>query len=168
MRHQPLVGWCCDRGRFFGGTVAIIDDVSTQLKQAMKAREKVKVGALRGIRAGLLEAMKADGSDTVSDEAAVALLRRLAKQRKESIEAYEAGGREELAAQERAELAVIETFLPSLADEATTRAWVVEAVAKTGATEMRDMGKVMGALMGAHKGELDGKLANRLVREALS
>lgn len=146
----------------------IIDDVSAQLKEAMKARDKVRTTALRSIRAGLIEAMKADGSDTVSDEAATTLLRRLAKQRTESIEAYEAGGREELAAQEREELAVIEAFLPKLADEATTRAWVQEAIAKTGAESMRDMGKVMGVLMGAHKGELDGKLANGIVKELLS
>ncbi len=147
--------------------MAIIDDVSTQLKEAMKAREKVRTTALRGIRAGLIEAMKADGSDTVSDEAATTLLRRLAKQRQESIEAFEQGGREELAAQEREELAVIEGFLPKLADEATTRGWVEAAIAKTGATEMKDMGKVMGVLMGAHKAELDGKLANGIVRELL-
>ncbi|MEO0600502.1 MAG: GatB/YqeY domain-containing protein, partial [Myxococcota bacterium] len=86
----------------------------------------------------------------------------------ESITAYEEGGRDDLVAQEKAELAVIETFLPSLADEATTRAWVEEAIAKTGASAPGDMGKVMGALMGAHKGELDGGLANRIVRELLA
>ena len=148
--------------------MAIIDDVSTQLKEAMKARDKVRTTALRSIRAGLIEAMKADGSDTVSDEAAMKLLRRLAKQRKESIEAFDAGGREEMAEQERQELAVIDAFLPQLADEATTRGWVQAAIDKTGASAMGDMGKVMGALMGAHKGQLDGKLANRIVRELLA
>ena len=147
--------------------MAIIEDVSSQMKDAMKARDKVRLGALRGIRAGLIEAMKADGSETVSDEAAIALLRKLAKQRVESIEAYDKGGRDELAAQERAELAVIEAFLPKLADEATTRAWVEAAIAKTGASSMKDMGKVMGALMGAHKGEMDNKLASGIVRELL-
>ena len=63
---------------------------------------------------------------------------------------------------------MIEEFLPQLADEDTTRQWVQEAIAKTGATEMKELGRVMGALMGAHKGEMDGSLARRLVQEALS
>lgn len=156
------------QGPFQRCNLAIIDDVSDQLKEAMKARDKVRTTALRGIRAGLIEAMKADGSSTVSDEAAIALLRRLAKQRLESIEAFDQGGRAELADQERAELAVIDSFLPQLADAATTRGWVEAAIAATGASSMKDMGKVMGALMGAHKDRLDGKLANQLVRELLS
>ena len=147
--------------------MAIIDDVSTQMKEAMKAREKVRLQALRGIRAALIEAMKADGADTVSDEAAMGLLRKLAKQRKESIEAYEQGGRQELADQEKAELAVIEGFLPKLADEATTAAWVDAAIAQTGAASMKDMGKVMGALMKAHKAEMDASLASKLVKQKL-
>ena len=148
--------------------MAIVDEVSEQLKTAMKARDKARVTALRGIRAGLLEAMKADGRDTLPDDESIAVLRRLAKQRRESIEAFDAGDRAEMAAAERAELEVIEGFLPKLADEAQTREWVAEAIAKSGATSMRDMGKVMGALMGAHKGELDGKIAQQLVRAALA
>lgn len=147
--------------------MAIIDDVSTQMKEAMKAREKVRLQALRGIRAALIEAMKADGADTVSDEAAMGLLRKLAKQRKESIEAYEQGGRQELADQEKEELAVIEGFLPKLADEATTEAWVDAAIAQTGAESMKDMGKVMGVLMKAHKAEMDASLASALVKKKL-
>ncbi|NCG18707.1 MAG: GatB/YqeY domain-containing protein [Rhodobacterales bacterium] len=145
----------------------IIDDVSSQIKDAMRAREKVRLGALRGIRSGLIEAMKADGSDTVSDETAIPLLRRLAKQRHESIAAFDGGGREEMAQQERDELAVIESFLPSLANEETTRGWVQAAIDQTGASSMRDMGKVMGVLMGAHKAEIDGKIAQKVVKELL-
>ncbi len=148
--------------------MGIAERVSAQLKDAMKARDKVRTAALRGIRAALIEAMKADGSDTVSDAAATAVLQRLAKQRRESIEAYEAGGREELAAQERAELEVIASFLPKLADEATTRAWVAQTIADTGAAGPGDLGRVMGALMAAHRGEIDGKLANRIARELLA
>jgi hypothetical protein len=145
----------------------IIDDVSVQLKTAMKARDKVRTTTLRSIRAGLIERMKADGSDTVTDDDALKLLRRLAKQRNESIEAFAKGGRDELAEQERAELAVIDAFLPQLADEATTTAWIDEAIAKTGASSMKDIGRLMGALMGAHKGELDGKMANQIIRARL-
>ena len=148
--------------------MAIYDDVSTQIKEAMRARDKVRLTGLRGIRAALLQEAKKDGADSVSDETALVILRRLSKQRKESIDAYAKGGRTDLEEQERAELAVIETFLPQLADEATTRQWVQEAIEASGAQSMREMGMVMGRLMSAHKGDLDGGLANRIVRELLS
>ena len=146
----------------------IVDEVSAQLKEAMRARDKERTKALRNVRAAFLTALKADGaSETLSDDEAQAILRKLAKQHAESIEAYEEGGREDLAEQEKAELLVIEEFLPKLADEAQTRVWVEEAIAATGASSMADMGKVMGRLMGAHKHAIDGKLANQLVREKL-
>ena len=90
----------------------IIDDVTDQMKTAMRAKDKVRLGALRGIRAAFIEAMKADGSETVPDAAAITILRRLEKQRKESISAYEQGGREDLAGVEREELGVLQDFLP--------------------------------------------------------
>ncbi len=145
----------------------IIDDVTDQMKAAMRAKEKVRLGALRGIRAAFIEAMKADGSETVADAAAITILRRLEKQRKESITAYEQGGREDLAGVEREELAVLQDFLPSLADEATTRTWVEAAIAQTGASGPQDMGRVMGAIMGAHKGEVDGGLAKDIALSLL-
>jgi len=148
--------------------MGILEQVSEQMKDAMRAKDKVRLSGLKGIRAAFIEALKEDGSDELSDDRAVTILRRLAKQRRESITAYEEGGRDDLVEQEKGELAVIEAFLPTLADEATTRAWVDEAIAKTGASSPADMGKVMGALMGAHKDELDGGLANRIVREKLS
>lgn len=147
--------------------MAIIDDVTTQMKAAMRAKEADKLRALRGIRAAFIEEMKKDGRDTLSDDAAVTTLRRLAKQRKDSLDTYAQAGRQDLADVEAAELAVIETFLPQLADEAQTQAWVAEAVAQVGGTSMRDMGKVMGALMKAHRGDIDGGLAKKLVQAAL-
>lgn len=147
----------------------LVDDVSNQMKSAMRAKDKPRLQALRGIRAAFIEASKASGSDgSVPDEEALTILRRLAKQRRESIAAYEGGGREDLAAEERNELEVIEGFLPTLADEEQTRAYVEKVIADTGASGMGDMGTVMGALMSRHKDVLDGKLANRVVRELLS
>jgi uncharacterized protein YqeY len=148
--------------------MGIFDEVSSHLKDAMRAREKSRVSALRNIRAAFLAATKEDGSDTLSDEGCVTLLRRLEKQRNESIAAFEAGNREELAAAERAELAVIQGFLPSLADEPTTRAWVQEAIASTGASSTKDVGRVLGLLMKSHKGEVDGKLAKTLAEAMLT
>ena len=148
--------------------MSIFDDVSSQMKDAQRAKDKLRLGTLRSVRAGFLIELKKDNSETLSDDACFAILRRLEKQRKESIEAFEAGGREEMAANESAELAVLQEFLPSLADEALTKTWVEEAIAASGAAAPGDMGKVMGALMKAHKGDVDGNLARKVAQELLS
>lgn len=147
--------------------MALLDQVSAALKEAMLAKDKARIDGLRGIRAAFIEELKVDGAETLSDERAVEVLRKLSKMRKESIDAYTAGGRPDLVAEETNALAVIESFLPKLADEATTRAWVQAAIAQTGAAGLKDMGKVMSALMAAHRAELDGKLANGIVKELL-
>jgi uncharacterized protein YqeY len=147
--------------------MAILERVSEELKDAMRAKDKSRIDGLRGIRAAFIEALKVDGSTELADDKAQDILRRLAKQRRESIDAFGAGGRADLVAEETNALAVIESFLPKTADEATTRQWVADAIASTGATSARDIGKVMGALMAAHRAELDGKLANKIVRELL-
>jgi uncharacterized protein YqeY len=147
--------------------VGIFDAVSAGMKEALKARDEQRLTALRGIRAVFLNETKKDNSTTLSDEACVALLRRLEKQRLESIEAFEAAGRPERAAAERAELEVIRGFLPRLADEAATRRFVDEAIAATGASGPREIGKVMGAVMKEHKGEVDGNLVRRIASERL-
>lgn len=147
--------------------MGIYEQVSERLHEAMRARDKARTSALRNIRAALQTAAKETGAETLSDEESLAVLRRLAKQRAESIEAYDQAGRAELADAERAELAVIEDFLPKLADEETTRRWVREAIERSGAGSAKDVGKVMGVLMKEHRDEIDGKLANRLARELL-
>lgn len=147
--------------------MSIYDRVNDELTAAMKSRDRDRATALRGIRAAFLEEMKKDNASSVSDEKAIGILRRLARQRGESIEAFEKGNRADLAAKERAELEIIETFLPQLADEATTRAWVEEAIAQTGASGPGGMGRVMGHLMQAHQGQVDGKLAKQIASELL-
>ena len=147
--------------------MAIFDEATRGMQAAMKAKDEVRLTALRAIRAAFLLEMKKDNAATLSDEVCIAVLRKLEKQRHESIEAFEAAGRADRATAERAELSVIESFLPKLADEATTRAWVDEAIAASGATSARELGKVMGALMKAHKGEVDGNLARKLASERL-
>jgi uncharacterized protein len=147
--------------------MSIFETVSAQMKDAMKAKDEARLAALRGIRAAFLTECKKDNSTTLADDVAVTLLRKLEKQRQESIDAFTSAGRSDRADAERAELAVIRTFLPQLADEATTRRWVEEAIAASGAANAREMGKVMGALMKAHKGEIDGNLARRIASELL-
>ncbi len=147
--------------------MAIVDDVTSQMKDAMRAKDALRLATLRSMRSAFLNEMKRDGSDSVSDTVCETLLRKLEKQRKESIDAFTRGGREEMAATERAELAVIQEFLPQLANEAQTHRWVEAAIAETGASGPKEMGKVMGALMKAHKADLDGNLAREIVQELL-
>jgi uncharacterized protein YqeY len=147
--------------------MAIADEVNTQLKAAMKAKEQTRLAALRSMRAAFLNEMKKDGSETLPDETAVPIMRKLAKQRKESIEAFQKAGRDEQAAAEQTELEVIESFLPSLADEATTRGWVEAAIAESGASTPGDVGRVMGLVMKSHKGEVDGGRAKQIAAELL-
>jgi hypothetical protein len=147
--------------------MGLVERVNEDMKEALKAKQAERLSALRNIRAAFLYEMKKDGAGTLSDEACVAALRKLEKQRLESIEAFSTGGRAEMAAAERAELAVIQAYLPSLADEATTARWVDEAIAASGATNPKEVGKVMGALMKAHKGEMDGNLARALAVKKL-
>jgi uncharacterized protein len=147
--------------------MGLVERVSEQMKTAQKARDTAQLTALRNVRAALLNEMKKDGSETLDDARATAVLRRLAKQREESIEAFASAGRTDRADAERAEKAVIESFLPRLADEATTRAWVEAAIAETGAATARDLGRVMGAVMKAHRDDVDGQLVRRLAGELL-
>jgi uncharacterized protein YqeY len=148
--------------------MSIVERVTAELKTAMKARDERRLAALRSMRTAFLNEMKKDGSDSIPDETCEGLLRRLEKQRKESIEAFSSAGRAEMAEAERAELAVIQEFLPSLADAAQTRAWVAEVIEQSGAQSPKEMGKVMGALMKAHRGEVDGDLARQIVQELLA
>ena len=144
--------------------------IKTSTVEAMKAKDKERTAALRLISAKIKDAdIAARTSDkTVEDDAMVTdVLMKMAKQRRESIEMYEGGGRTELAEQEKAELAVIEEFLPKQMDEAETRAAIAQAKADTGAQGMKDMGKVMGALKAKHGASLDMSIASRLVKEEL-
>ncbi len=140
----------------------IVDD----LKAAMKAKDKARVGALRMLRAGMIEAEKS--TTALTDEVAVAILRKLKKQRHEAAESYRKGGREDLAQNEEFEAVIIEAYLPQLADENQTMTWVREAIASSGAQSPSQLGMAMGALMKTHKGQVDGALARRLLAAELT
>jgi uncharacterized protein YqeY len=147
--------------------MSIVNQVSDQMKDAMKAKEKIRLAALRSMRSLLLNEMKKDNSTDLSDEVAVGLFRRLEKLRLESIDAFEAAGRTEQVEAERTELAVIREFLPQLADEAATRSIVEAAIASSGAATKGDLGRVMGVIMKEHKGKVDGTLARTIAAELL-
>ena len=146
------------------------DAINAALKDAMLKQDKQRVSTLRLVNAAIKNAdieARSQGKDAPSDEALFGLLQKLVKQRHESAELYEKGGRPELAGQERAEIAIIEGFLPQQLDEAAIRAAIADAIRVTGAASVRDMGKVMAALKMAHTGRMDFAKASALVKEML-
>ena len=146
------------------------DRFTAAMKEAMKAGDKRRLGTVRLIQAALkdkdIEARGA-GKGQASDEEILALLQKMIKQRQESMALYEQGGRSELAAAEREEAEVVQSFLPKQLDEAEARAAIEAAIAETGAASMKDMGKVIGALRGKHAGRMDFGKASALVKELL-
>jgi hypothetical protein len=149
----------------------IRDDIKSATITAMKAGEKDRTAALRQISAKIKDRdieERTSSKPTPDEELVVSVLQKMAKQRRESIEMYVTGGRDELAAVERAELAIIEEFLPQMLSEAETAAAIEAIKAETGAATIKDMGAVMAELKARYGAVLDGKLASGLVKAALS
>lgn len=146
------------------------DRLSAGLKAAMRDKDQLRVGTLRLINAALKDqdiALRAEGR-TVGDAEATATLAKMVRQRQESARAYEEAGRLELAEQERAEIAVIEEFLPRRLDDAEVRAAIDAAITSTGASSLRDMGRVMGTLKANHAGQMDFGAAGAAVKARLA
>jgi len=139
-------------------------DLDNALKDAMKAKDSV---ALDSIRAIIAELKKADVKKVWADEEIHGVIQKAIKQRKDSITAFESGGRPELADGEKKQIAVLEKFLPAQMSEAEIEKLVTEAVAATGAAGAKDMGKVMGWLMPKVKGKADGGMVNKIVKAKL-
>jgi uncharacterized protein YqeY len=154
-------------------------EMTESIQEALKARMKVamkkgpdgkpELAAVRLMVSAMTTKQKESGVDALDDSTAQEALAKLAKMRKESIEMFEQGGNSAAADAERFELAILEEYLPAMADEQTVRGWIAEAIAEAcpDGPDKKLMGKVMGALMKAHKGEFDGKAANVWVKEML-
>ncbi len=142
------------------------EQITQDLKAAMKAGDTQKRGVLRLMLAAFKQA-EVDRQKELSAEDALAILMTEAKKRREAIEEMEKAGREELAAQERYELSVIEAYLPQQMSREEIEQLVREVIAEVGATTPKDMGRVMKAIMPRVKGKADGKLVNGIVRELL-
>lgn len=146
--------------------------ISTELKQAMKDKAAQRLSTLRLVNAAIKDkdiAARAEGNDEgVGEGEVLAILGKMAKQRLESARAYEEGGRLDLAEREREEIEVIEEFLPRQLSEDETKAAVDAVVAQTGATSIRDMGKVMGALKAKYTGQMDFGRVGPMLKERLS
>ncbi|OYX78883.1 MAG: aspartyl-tRNA amidotransferase [Sphingomonadales bacterium 32-65-25] len=146
------------------------DAIQTATTQAMKARDSARLGALRLINAALKNKdieLRTGTAPADDDVLVVDVLMKMAKQRRESIEMYVAGNRAELADAERAELSVIESFLPKQMDDSEALAAIKAVVAEIGATNVKDMGRVMAVVKERFAGKIDMSKASGLVKAAL-
>ena len=144
----------------------ILKDLTT----AMKAKDTQRLQVLRSLKAKLLEKeieLRSGGHAEITEEDAIAVLTKAAKQRKESIQQFKDGNRADLAETEQTELKIIESYLPEPMSEEEIVAIIDAKIAQTGASGMQDLGKVMGPIMGQLKGKADGGLVNRLVKARL-
>ena len=147
----------------------LFDTISDEIKKAMLAKDKVRLEALRGVKKEFLEAKTAKGaSDELSDEVATTILQKMVKQRKDSAEIYTSQNREDLAADELAQLRVIQEFLPAQLSAEELESAIKSIIAETGAESMKDMGKVMGAATKQLAGKAEGRAISEMVKKLLS
>jgi uncharacterized protein YqeY len=147
----------------------LAEQIQTDLKAAMKARDKDAVAALRMVLARIKETQVSAGhGDEVTDDEVQALIRREAKRRTEAADAFAAAGRDELAAKEEAERVILQRYLPQQMSDAELATVIDETIAATGASSAGDFGRVMGAVMSKVSGQADGARVNAMVRERLS
>ncbi|MBQ4132734.1 MAG: GatB/YqeY domain-containing protein [Desulfovibrionaceae bacterium] len=147
--------------------MSLIQRINTDYINAYKARDNLRLGVLRHLKTAATN-LSVELKRDVNDDELLAVVQKQAKQRADSIEQFRAGGREDLAAREEAELSVLREYLPEMLEGDALAAAVDAAVAKTGASGPRDMGKVMASLMADYKGRLDGKAVSALVKQRLS
>jgi len=149
----------------------IRDDINNALKEAMKAKDERRVSTLRLVNSTLKNAdieARGQGKEPLGDDSVLGVLQKMIKQRTESADLYDKGGRPELAQQEREEIAIISAYLPKQMSDDEVNAAIAEAVKETAAAGMKDMGKVIGALRGKYAGKMDFAKASALVKAALS
>ena len=146
----------------------LIDDVQAGILDAMRTRANLRLSALRMLKAALTN-RAVEARRPLDDAEALQVVRSLVKQRRDSIEQFAKGGRQDLVDKETAEIAVLEAYLPAAADPASVERAVSEAIAESGATSPKDVGRVMKAVMAKLSGQnVDGKTVNELVRKKLS
>ncbi len=147
----------------------LFDQVSSDIRTAMKAHDKVRLEALRNIKKYFLEAKTAPGAnDELDDAAALKILQKLAKQGDESADTYRKAGRAELADEEAAQAAIIREYLPKPLSEEEIEQAVKDIIAQTGATSIKEMGKVMGLASKQLAGKADGKVISNIVKKLLA
>ncbi|WPO41137.1 GatB/YqeY domain-containing protein [Tardiphaga sp. 42S5] len=147
------------------------DDINNAVKDAMRAKDERKLSTLRMVNSTIKNAdieARGQSKPPLSDSDLLSLLQKMIKQRQESVELYDKGGRAELATQEREEIAIISAYLPQQMSEDETRSAIAAEIAATGAAGMKDMGKVIAALKAKYAGQMDFGKASGLVKAALN
>ena len=147
------------------------EQIGEDIKTAMKAKDKLRLQTVRGIKKAILDReveLRPKGQDSLTEEQEIELLSQQAKQRRDSIEQFKNAGRDDLADKESQELAIIETYLPEQVSDDEVEAIIDELIAASGATTMKDLGKVMGPAMKQLKGKADGKKIQELVKSKLA
>ena len=145
----------------------LVDEIQKDMYKAMKEKEKERINALRNI-IGKLKYKYIDKRDKLTEQEEIKVIQSLAKQRRESMEMYKQGGRNDLVETETKELSIIEEYLPQAMSEEEVRRLVRKTVKETGAESMSDLGKVMPLVMKKGAGKVDGKIAQEILRELLS
>ena len=148
--------------------MSFTDKINADLKTAMKAKDQDTMRTLRAVKSAILLANTDGSGQEMTEERGVKILQKLVKQRKESLDIYVKQGREDLAAPERAEISVIEKYLPEAMSEEDVEKAVKAVIDQTGASSMKDMGKVMGMATKQLAGQADGKVISGIVRKLLS
>jgi uncharacterized protein YqeY len=147
------------------------DQINDAVKHAMKAQDKLRLSTLRLVNAAIKNAdieARGSGKPQLADGDILGVLQKMIKQRQESVELYDKGGRKELADQERSEIEIIKGFLPQQLSEADAKAAIAGVISETGAAGMKDMGKVIGALKERYAGRMDFGKASALVKAMLT
>ncbi len=147
--------------------MSILQQLTEDMKQAMKAQEKLRLGTIRLLISELKKEKIDSGKDLTPDQE-IKILLSAAKKRKEAIEAYQTGNRQDLVEREQQELAIIHQYLPAQMSEAEIAEQVEEIIKSTGASGLKDLGKVMSETMKVLKGKADGKIVQNLVKEKLA
>lgn len=147
----------------------LFDTISEEIKKAMLAKDKVRLEALRGVKKEFLEAKTAKGAnEQFSDEAAISIIQKMVKQRKDSAEIYSSQNRADLADVELAELKVLQEFLPAQLSTEELEKSVQEIISRTGVTSIKEMGKVMGLATKELAGKSEGRAISEMVKKLLS
>lgn len=142
--------------------------ITEEMKSAMKSRQKIRLGAIRSIRAAILEFKKSGTDKPLEDADIIKMLNSQAKKRRDAIEMFEKGGREDLLKQEQEELEVIQEFLPKQFSDEELKELIQAVITEVGASQPSDMGKVMGPVMKKSAGKADGNKVRQLVQELLN
>ncbi len=144
------------------------DQIIKDLTDAMKARNELKLGVLRMLKADIMKFEVSGANKEATDEVVLDLIKKGIKQRKEAAEGFHKGGNEEFAQKELEEVKILEPYMPEQMGENEVKKIVEETISQTGASGSADFGKVMGAVMGKVKGQADGGVVNKVVKELLS